>query len=56
MKSKDRIKWQTGAHIFLGVCSALALLPFILLIIISFTDDKTAIENGYAYFPAMWSV
>lgn len=56
MISKDRKRWQIAAHIILSVCSALALLPFILLVIISFTDDKTAIENGYAYFPAKWSL
>jgi len=44
-----------AAHVVLAVSSALALLPFILLVIISFTDDKTAIENGYSYLPAKWS-
>ena len=32
-----------------------AILPFLLLIIASFTDDKTAILNGYSYFPEKWS-
>jgi putative aldouronate transport system permease protein len=44
-----------AAHVVLAFSSALALLPFILLVIISFTDDKTAIENGYSYLPAKWS-
>lgn len=55
MISKDQKRWQIAAHVILAVSSALALLPFILLIIISFTDDKTAIENGYSYLPAKWS-
>lgn len=55
MISKDQKIWQMAAHVVLTVSSALALLPFILLIIISFTDDKTAIENGYSYLPAKWS-
>lgn len=55
MISKDQKRWQIAAHAILAVSSALALLPFILLIIISFTDDKTAIENGYSYLPAKWS-
>lgn len=56
MISKDRKRWQIAANIILTFCSVLALLPFILLVIISFTDDKTAIENGYAYFPEKWSL
>lgn len=55
MISRDQKRWQMAAHVVLAVSSALALLPFILLVIISFTDDKTAIENGYSYLPAKWS-
>ena len=43
MISRDQKRWQMAAHVVLAVSSALALLPFILLVIISFTDDKTAI-------------
>jgi putative aldouronate transport system permease protein len=56
MISKDQKRWQIASHIILGICSLLALLPFILLIIISFTDDKTALANGYSYFPKKWSI
>lgn len=56
MISKDQKRWQLASHIILGTCSLLALLPFILLIIISFTDDKTALANGYSYFPKKWSL
>ena len=55
MISRDQKRWQMAAHVVLAFSSALALLPFILLVIISFTDDKTAIENGYSYLPAKWS-
>lgn len=55
MISRDQKRWQMAVHVVLAVSSALALLPFILLVIISFTDDKTAIENGYSYLPAKWS-
>jgi putative aldouronate transport system permease protein len=34
----------------------LALLPFILLIIASFTDDQVAVINGYRYLPEKWSL
>jgi putative aldouronate transport system permease protein len=39
--------------IFLSVC---ALMPFILLFIASFTDNTTAMVNGYSFFPEKWSL
>ena len=54
--SKDEKRWELSANIILIICSLLALLPFLLLIIISFTDDKTAMMNGYSYFPEKWSL
>ena len=35
--------------------AALALLPFILLIIASFTDNQWATVNGFSFWPAKWS-
>lgn len=56
MKSNDQKRWRLAAHIVLTICSALALLPFILLVIASFTDDQTAMTYGYSYFPKKWSI
>ncbi len=56
MRSRDKLRWRTGANIALAICSALALLPFILLIIASFTDYLVALESGYSYFPAKLSL
>ena len=36
--------------------AALALLPFILLIIASFTDNQWATVNGFSFWPAKWSM
>lgn len=48
--------WQITAHIVMMLLSAAALLPFLLLIIASLTDEKTAIVNGYSYLPEKWSL
>ncbi len=56
MVSKDQKIWRVAAHIVMILLSALALLPFILLIIASFTDDTVALLNGYSYFPEKWSL
>ena len=56
MVSKDQKRWRAVAHIVLIIVSALAILPFILLIIASFTDETVALLNGYSYFPEKWSL
>ena len=46
MVSKDEKRWRAAAHIVMIVLSALAILPFILLIIASFTDEDVALKYG----------
>ena len=40
----------------LAVLSAIALLPIILIVIASFTDEKALLTNGYSYFPKAFSI
>lgn len=56
MVSKDLKRWKVVSHIVMILLSALAILPFLLLIIASFTDDGVALKNGYSYFPQKWSL
>ncbi len=56
MISKDQKIWGGVAHIVLITLSALAILPFLLLVIASFTDDSVALLNGYSYFPEKFSL
>lgn len=51
-----------GEKIFQGVChtmlcllSLLAVLPFVLLIVSSFTEESSLMQNGYSFFPREWS-
>ena len=56
MVSKDQKRWRIVAHIVMIIISLLALLPFVLLIIASFTDERVALLDGYSYFPAKMSL
>lgn len=56
MLSRDQKRWKVFAHIVMIILSLCALLPFILLIISSFTDETAALLNGYSYFPEKWSL
>ncbi len=56
MLSKDQKRWNLMAHTVMIILSALALLPFVLLVISSFTDDKIALIDGYSFTPAKLSL
>ena len=56
MKSLDILKWKIISNGVLILFSLLAVIPFVLLIIASFTDDSWALANGYSFLPGAWSV
>ncbi|HHV10886.1 MAG TPA: carbohydrate ABC transporter permease [Clostridiales bacterium] len=56
MRSREYKITQLIAHLFCGVVALMAILPFILLIIASFTDNAWAALNGYSYFPKQFSL
>lgn len=56
MKSKDQKIMSSITHISLVILTLAAILPFVLLIISSFTEDITAIKYGYSFFPKQWSL
>lgn len=47
---------QLVANTILGIAALLALLPFLLLVVASLTDNTWAIANGFTFFPGKWSV
>ena len=51
MKSKDSLKWQTISHVVLMIFALCALIPFILLLSASFSDETNVMVNGYSLFP-----
>ncbi len=56
MKSKDNTKWQIISNGVLAVFALVALIPFILLVVASFTDEQWALSHGYSFFPAKLSL
>jgi putative aldouronate transport system permease protein len=43
-------------NIFFGILSALCILPFLFVIIISLTSEKALQANGYRFWPEEWSL
>ncbi len=56
MLQKSKRGWNVAANIVMCVLSFLALAPFVLLVIASFTDEQVALTQGYSYFPAKLSL
>lgn len=53
MRSDKR--FQIFAHVVLIILSLLAIMPMILMVISSLTDNNTLIAEGYSYTPSKWS-
>jgi putative aldouronate transport system permease protein len=49
--SKSEKAFSSGATMILSVLAIISLLPFLLIIIASITDEKSLIANGYSFFP-----
>ncbi len=45
-----------GINIFFVIFSLLFIVPFLLIISASFTEEKTLLEEGYKLIPSQWSV
>lgn len=56
MFTKSEKRWSLAGHVMMSVLSVLAVAPFLLLVIASFTEENAAIRNGYTFFPEEWSL
>ena len=55
-KRTDEERWLRAAHIVMVIFCILVIVPFLLLIIASFTDNKWAASNGFSFLPEKWSL
>ena len=46
---------QAGFHIVLGIFALLCIIPFLFVIIISFTSEESIRQIGYSFYPLSWS-
>ncbi len=56
MKTGETRRWQIISHSVMIFFSVLVVLPFLLLLIGSFTDNQWATVNGFSYFPGKLSL
>jgi len=55
-KMTDEKRFRVFSTVFLSILTFITLLPIILIIIASFTDEKSLLTYGYSYFPKAWSL
>lgn len=55
MVQHDRVQ-QILMHIFMIILVLCCVLPFLLMVMASFTDEQTLIRNGYSFFPEKFSL
>ena len=53
---KSEKKFQVFGHIVMTIITLCAILPLLLLLISSFTDNDTLIRNGYSFIPEKLSI
>ncbi|GIV68188.1 carbohydrate ABC transporter permease [Caldilinea sp.] len=53
---KENFAWKATAHIVLASLTVLTVLPFVLLISASVTEERSVIANGYSLIPPAFSL
>lgn len=55
-KMTDEKKFGAGSTVILTVLTAVTLLPIILIVIASFSEEQALLANGYSFWPEKWSL
>lgn len=56
MKTKEDRKFQILGNVIMMTMALIAVIPMVLLVISSLTDNDTLIRNGYSFIPEKWSL
>ena len=56
MKSRESLRAQIISNAICSIFTICAILPFLLLLIGSFTKNSWAVANGFSFFPKEWSL
>ncbi|WP_054023827.1 carbohydrate ABC transporter permease [Bacillus sp. FJAT-28004] len=55
MKTENRV-WRLFGHILYLLFTLACILPFVLLVVSSFTDENVIVQNGFSFFPSEFSM
>lgn len=55
MHTREAKIYNLIGHIIMTILSVIALIPIILMIVSSLTDNSSLLQNGYSFIPEKWS-
>ena len=55
MKTKETKIYDLIGHIIMTILTLVAIIPIMLMVISSLTDNTSLLQNGYSFFPEKWS-
>ena len=56
MKTKESKIYDMISHLIMTILSLLAIIPIILMVVSSATDNAILLQNGYSFLPEKWSL
>ncbi len=56
MKTKEAKIYDMIGHVIMTILTLLAIIPIILMVVSSVTDNAALLQNGYSFFPEKWSL
>jgi len=56
LESNSNKVFKIFSYVLMSVLSITAIMPMLLLLTSSFTDNTTLVMNGYSFFPEKWSM
>lgn len=56
MKIKEAKIYDMIGHVIMTILTLLAIIPIILMVVSSVTDNAALLQNGYSFFPEKWSL
>ncbi len=56
MKTKEAKIYDLIGHVIMTILTLLAIIPIILMVVSSVTDNAALLQNGYSFFPEKWSL
>lgn len=56
IRDKDTVRWSILANVILALFALCAILPIILLVAASFTDENVVMTQGYSFWPTEFSI
>ena len=55
MLTREERNFRVMGHIIMTLLSLMAVIPIILMVISSFTDNAALLQDGYSFFPKVFS-